>query len=527
MKIEFRPEPTIKLHGYSPETPKNILDKVSAGKMPSSLKGDFILVATGLDATTAKPLTIFVSTVVAAVPYFFYLTESHCVHADNVFDCCKLAELSWDWNWDALAQLALFDHVLDNASLHKAILRIPQSSIIRICGNKLESFTEPFWTELYESGLYNSQLRDAPDVILEILSELPPNDNYSLSLSSGYDSRVLLAAMAHLNRSTVTASMGASDSTDPRIALQLAHAVDFDFERIEITPKDYIAYVDDIVKTTSGEKLFWHWHTGIFSKKVNFNSSCIHLAGSNGEYARSYFFDKGFIANAVDLSRFSRWDYLLTFKNSVRRRVSPEILAAIKPGHSFRRKLDAEIQMSKVFFPGLHFGDGLDYFYASQRVRYFIGLGLALYRSSFPTMSPFLDARFIRYAAGLQRHDKLGDRMHRSVIGQLQRKLLDFPSNNSDVLMGSNPGQLYFIKHNPVKEYHCYQVAQSLPEVLDWARIGFIEIGGSQKELEMNIELQAKVQQWNLAITIGAVVHTLDRLKIKKSGSKNLMIDHP
>jgi hypothetical protein len=517
MEINFRSEPTVKLHGYSPETSKNILEKVSTGKMPSSLKGDFILIASGVDAATAQPLTIFVSTVIAAVPYFFYLTNSHCVHADNVFDCCKLAELSWDWNWDTLAQLALFDHVLDNASLHKAILRVPQASIIRICGNKLESFTEPFWTELYKSRVYNSQLKDAPDVLLEILSELPSSGRYSLSLSAGYDSRVLLAAMAYLNRSTVTASMGEADSTDPRIALQIANAVGYDFKRIEITPKDYITYADDVIRTTSGEKLFWHWHTGIFSRKVGFNSSSIHLAGSNGEYARSYFFDKGFIANALDLSKFSRWDYLLRLKNSSKRRVAPEILAAIAPG-PFRCKLDAEMQLSKYFVPNLHFGDGLDYFYASQRVRYFIGLGLALYRSSFPTMSPFLDARFIRYAAGLKRHDKLGDRMHRSIISQLRQELLDFPSNESDIPMGLNPGQLYFIKHSHVKGYHCYQEAQNLPEVVSWARMGFIEIGGSKKELANNFELQSKVKQWNLAITIGAVLNVLNKLGIKKIG---------
>jgi asparagine synthase (glutamine-hydrolysing) len=294
MKIQFQQEPTLKLVGFSPESPLNILAAISNGMKPSSLKGDFILIAEGDDIETGLSLTVFISTVVAAVPYFLHLTESHCVHSENVVDCCLMAELTWEWNWDALAQLALFDSVLGDISLHRFITRIPKASIIKICGNKVEKYHEPFWEELYESFSPCSKLNEASTVLLGILSELPTTAKLSLSLSAGYDSRVLLACLSYLNlqKNTVTASMGLFDSTDPRIARQLADTVGFDFKRIELNSGDYLTYANDILKATSGEKLFCHWHTGIYTKKVGFDPQSIHLAGSNGEFARSYYFDK-------------------------------------------------------------------------------------------------------------------------------------------------------------------------------------------------------------------------------------------
>src|SRR5207253_3376659 len=108
------------------------------------------------------------------------------------------------------------------------------------------------------------------------------------------DSRVLLACMCHLGRRPSAASMGSPHATDVRIATQLARITGLDFTRVEIEPEDYIAVAEQVLHTTSGEKIFWHWHTGIYTDKVGFAPDGIHLVGSNGEFARSYFFDKGF-----------------------------------------------------------------------------------------------------------------------------------------------------------------------------------------------------------------------------------------
>ncbi|MFM6071655.1 MAG: hypothetical protein ACKPB9_08745, partial [Dolichospermum sp.] len=132
---------------------------------------------------------------------------------------------------------------------------------------------------------------------------------------------------------------------------------------------------------TSGEKTFWHWHTGIYTKKVEFDPTAIHLVGSNGEFARSYFFDKGIVAETIDKVGFSRWDYWLGLKNSVKRRMASNLKNAMNPQSLFLSRLNSTLQLKRSFIPGMRFGDGLDNFYASERVRNFIGLGLALFRS--------------------------------------------------------------------------------------------------------------------------------------------------
>ncbi|MFM6270699.1 MAG: hypothetical protein ACKPFA_30005, partial [Dolichospermum sp.] len=224
---------------------------------------------------------------------------------------------------------------MGNESLHSAIFRVPQASIVEVYDGKKQIETEPFWTELYKSKNITADLSNASSVLIDILSELPVNENYSLSLSAGYDSRALLACMAFLNRNVALASMGKINSTDPRIAGQLAQSVGYNFRRIEIVPDDYVHYASDILKTTSGEKTFWHWHTGIYTKKVEFDPTAIHLVGSNGEFARSYFFDKGIVAETIDKVGFSRWDYWLGLKNSVKRRMASNLKNAMNPQSLF------------------------------------------------------------------------------------------------------------------------------------------------------------------------------------------------
>jgi hypothetical protein len=59
------------------------------------------------------------------------------------------------------------------------------------------------------------------------------------------------------------------------------------------------------------------------------------------------------------------------------------------------------------------FGDALDAFYTTQRVRNLVGMGLALYSAHCEPRSPFLDARWIRAALHLPREERLGSNYHR------------------------------------------------------------------------------------------------------------------
>jgi len=145
-------------------------------------------------------------------------------------------------------------------------------------------------------------------------------------------------------------------------------------------------------------------------------------------------------------------------------------------------------------------------------VRNFIGLGLALYRGSFPTMSPFLDARFIRVAAQLTRHNKLADRTPRALIAKLQPSLLEFPADESGRPMRQQPAAFYFLKKSASNGYQRHREAHELPEVAEWARTGFEVLNGAAPG--SGTELDAEVHHWNHAITVGATARMIRTLGI-------------
>jgi hypothetical protein len=102
--------------------------------------------------------------------------------------------------------------------------------------------------------------------------------------------------------------------------------------------------------------------------------------------------------------------------------------------------------------------DQLDRFYTTQRVRHFIGNGLALYQHNIPTVSPFLDSRWIRAAAGLRRADRLGDNFHRFVIGRNLPQLMQYPTGKTQAIAPrARAGywarrRSHVVSHNPFAE---------------------------------------------------------------------------
>lgn len=506
IKISFATPPMLRLYGYSPDSPEAIFDQVQSGCQPSSLRGDFIVVAEGTDAQSGKPLTVFITSVISAVPYYYVMTDTTCVHGPMIIDCVRRAGLTWQWNWSAVGQIALFDHVLGDASLHPQVQRVPAASIVIIRGTQREFMTEPFWQNLYHQSGGHTSISDAADMLVALLGELPSYKPLSLSLSAGYDSRVLLAGLAYLKRTAQTACMGAPDATDPRIAERLARVIGYGYHRVALSTDQYVSEAERILAMTSGEKVFCHWHTGIYAHTVGFDPQGVHLAGSNGEFARSYFFDKGFVARMMDVLPIGHGDWWLARGHAAPRTVG-EVVRHIDPQSPFAQALDIRAQLASVYPPYLNFGDGMDVFYAMQRVRNFIGLGMALYRADFPTMSPFLDARFIQVMARLRRQDKLANAMHRGIIEKLQPTLLTFPTDETDVPMGARPSGMYFRRPRPIKGYSRSTEAQRLPQVRQWAHRGFRLLGGS----ESSAEVSAVVERWNLGITVGAFSELLQR----------------
>jgi hypothetical protein len=81
------------------------------------------------------------------------------------------------------------------------------------------------------------------------------------------------------------------------------------------------------------------------------------------------------------------------------------------------------------YWGATRFLPALDSFYAEQRVRHFIGGGLACYSAHGSPRSPFLDANWVRTAAELSRRHKQGNHFHSSSTAALYPRISHFNYN--------------------------------------------------------------------------------------------------
>ena len=97
----------------------------------------------------------------------------------------------------------------------------------------------------------------------------------------------------------------------------------------------------------------------------------------------------------------------------------------------------------------------LDQTYLYERVRHFIGNGLALYGLSARPITPFLSSEWVNAVARLPRRWKLGSAYHRRAIQLLKPELLDFYEEGTNGAMTVRPVPFYYHRNKvaPVPLY--------------------------------------------------------------------------
>lgn len=275
---------TLQLHGYCPMASTEILKFVNGGGDLSQVPGDFVLYDSSVTAGFA--VTSFLS----AIPFYYAISKSDELFiGDNVFEVAKRAKLSWTWNERSIRCLALYGHTLNEDTLCEGVHRLPASS--RLSRQKGEWVVEPISSSPF---LWDRNARQEEAILdlTDALDQCVGNASMvHLSLSSGYDSRLLLALC--LNRGIVPSIsvMGNRDSTDVVIASDICRRIDLPIQVIRLDASDYLRLGSSIAYATSGVKTSINWHTYLYCMGKDFSDG-IHLVGSNGEFARSFFFDK-------------------------------------------------------------------------------------------------------------------------------------------------------------------------------------------------------------------------------------------
>jgi hypothetical protein len=414
--------------GYSTWTPDRIVDSACAGEPAESRPGDFTAI---VEEEAHRSLQI-VSAPIAAFPYYYAIDAAKRLHIGNdVFALAKSAGLSWEWNVRAIRCLALFGHTIGRHTLHPRVYRMPADTLMRADETGIAEKPLGFWDQAAQRSK-----ADGPADVLSSLGEVLRRDTQAqdvlLSLSAGYDSRLLLALCLNQGIRPRTVTMGPTTGTDVGVAAELARMCGLRHERIELNATDYLTYGMAICRATSGVKTAGNWHTYLYARAAGSSEREVHVVGSNGEFARSFYLPGrsaltlGAVARASAISPY--WLVRLE-RRRLRFRSWPLVY-----GGGLRESIDIAFHLDRA---GGDLAAALDRFYATERVRHFIGNGLALYAAVGRPRAPFLEACVLTAIRGLRRDDRVRNRFHQSAIAKLAPALASVPFNTP---LGSSRG---------------------------------------------------------------------------------------
>jgi hypothetical protein len=445
--MDGRSYTSLVLRGYSPWSAGRIMAAIDAGTVIADLPGDFTIVAQGADG--GRPLTRIVTSMVGARPYYFARPDrgagARFAHGTSVFEVARDAGLPWRWNRRAVSCMALFGHTIGQDTLHPDVLRAPPASVITVAGDRCDLDARPdAWRAVF-APRPATEPDKAVGVLVDVFREMAAASSI-VSLSAGFDSRLLLALALAAGERPATLTMGFQDSTDLVVASRIARALGLEHRAVELAPSDYLAHALEIVGVTSGSKTMAHWHTDLYVRAAGFPAETVHYVGSNGEFARSFFFDRGAFTLGLARAPIRLFEAFFAAKLARRAMRFPKALFAGGAG-----PLGCARHAAALVRPlADRFADALDCFYATQRVRHFIGNGLALYARHNVPRSPFLDVRWIRAISALSRSERLGSNYHRRAITALRPDLLDFPVGTGGPMASRAPPFYYLRDGRPV-----------------------------------------------------------------------------
>jgi asparagine synthase (glutamine-hydrolysing) len=412
------------LAGYSAVSAEDLVAGARAGTFPGNYSGDYTAVVSDPEDGSIW----LASSPIAAFPCYMARDASGRPHfGTDVFSVARAARLSWSWNRTAILQMALFGHTIGRETLHPQVHRLPNDALLRVDAKSVDQATAGFWQRFSRVG-ESRRYADDPGAVLELLRasvrRIAGDQDVLLSLSAGYDSRLLLALCLAEGIRPRCVTMGSPDCTDFETGAYLARESAVEHHRIELRPSDYLRYGPVISKITSGVKTVGNWHTYLYAREAAGASGEVHLVGSNGEFARSFYLPGRHAPGvAARLPAFLMRGYW--WLRLERRRLRFRDWPLISGGG-----IGASLALSSSTIGGGNdLATALDRFYAEQRVRHFIGSGLALYAAVGKPRSPFLDAEVLAAIYRLTRSMRTENALHRACVEALRPGFNTIPYN--------------------------------------------------------------------------------------------------
>lgn len=427
---------------------KNRIDRLT------ELGGEYTLVYESFNEV------VIVTSRIGAIHYFYFYDGQKFFHSEHILDIVEAAGLSWEWNWESLGDLCELENLTENRTLHRNVRRVPAGSILKFDGNLvLRSLKLLDLLKVEETNAV-----DAVDVFNSETLKWVGNNPY-LSLSGGFDSRAILSSMLKQGVYPSLVTLGNETSSDVKVASQIAKNFSLNHILVELSIDDLLKNGQRIAYITNGSKPACHWHTYLYPKKASVPNDQSFFVGTLGEFARSYYFDKGFISLLAEgfpmfmQERF--WMLKLsrhkTFKHSELTSLCDELKNQIDAkGTLCRARRNAKLASGEFLSGGTKY-------YLEQRVPNFYANGIRMYNDTSQWRSPFHNLEWLKIIWSLSDNWKLGSNWHRLAIKRNYPALLEFPEEKglSRSRMLSKAPPLYWTSPVQRLKYDTYDLSET------------------------------------------------------------------
>ena len=254
--------------------------------------GEYILILQGENECA------LITSPVGAMHYYYYYDGSRFYHGDKIIDILAQASIPWQWNWSGLGDLCQLENLTNNQTLHPSVRRVPPGTCLYHKNGQLKLDSKSYIDSI-------PRLRPSPNAAVEAMNQEVATwsgNNPYLSLSGGFDSRVILGSMLQQRIKPHLITMGNDHCSDVSTAKAIASEYNLTHDLIRINISDFFEHAPKISYLTNGTKTAWHWHTYLYPLKARIPTESSFFVGTLGEFARSYYFDKGQLGRLAELN---------------------------------------------------------------------------------------------------------------------------------------------------------------------------------------------------------------------------------
>jgi len=401
---------------------------------------------------------IIITSMIGAMQYFYFYDGKRFAHSQTIIKLIKDLALQWTWDWESLGDLCELENLTGNRTLHRDIKKVPAGTILHY-RHTLKLRTTKI---LDQFKISDANPIDAIETLNQQTLKWSGKDPV-ISLSGGFDSRVILSSMLKQGIYPTVVTVGSHQNSDMQVAEMISRKYLLDHIKVRLSVDDFISNGEYIANLTNGSKPSCHWHTFLYPKKTDITKNQSFFVGTLGEFARSYYFDKGFVSLlneiASDVTQAKFWLLKLsrhrTFENNEIPFICDNLSKEISNDGMLKRAKRNSSYSSGGFLSG-----GTRY-YLEQRVPNFYANGISMYNDSASWRSPFHNTSWLEQIWNLCDHWKLGSNWHRLAIFRNFPDLLNFPEEkgfNTKKMLRKAPF-LYWLSIMQRNKYKTYDMS--------------------------------------------------------------------